>query len=59
MSDITKKNIFSIALHLAAIVQVVLALVAEYNNEYDKAIYEMLWVGVLSFLIIREENKDE
>jgi hypothetical protein len=59
MSDFIKKNIFSIVLHLAAGAQLVFALIAEYNYEYSKAIYEMLWCGVFVFLIKQEENKDE
>jgi|TARA_R110000765_G_scaffold59052_1_gene115138 hypothetical protein len=40
--------------------QLILAVVAEFNEEYTRAIYEMTWAGLFMFFISKEkENTDE
>tara|TARA_B110000305_G_scaffold238480_1_gene303998 strand:- start:214 stop:369 length:156 start_codon:yes stop_codon:yes gene_type:complete len=46
-------------LGLGFIVQLVFAMVAEYNEEYLKAIYEMTWAGLFLYLLHRKEEKKD
>lgn len=38
-------------------VQLILAMIAEHNEEYTKAIYEMMWAGLFIFLLDKELKK--
>lgn len=40
------------------VMQFIIAMIAEHNEEYTKAIYEMMWVGLFIFLLDKE-LKDE
>lgn len=45
------KNLWGLILVGAAGVQFILAMIAEHNEEYTKALYEMAWAGVFIFLV--------
>lgn len=51
-----KNNWWPIILLLMVVLQVVFALAAEYNEDYLKAIYEMIWAFVFMFLLKEETN---
>ena len=53
-----KNSVWEIILVCCAILQLVLAMIAEYNEEYTKAVYEMLWCGLLYMLLKEERNND-
>ena len=50
------KELWIVIYSLGAVISLLLTLVAEYNGEYTKAIYEMLWVFLFLFLA-REETQ--
>ena len=52
------KNIFIIVLYVAVVVQLVMTLIAEYNDEYTRAIYEMMWAALFVFLAEKEKIDD-
>jgi hypothetical protein len=52
------KYIFPTILFVGALIQVILSSMAEYNGEYTKAIYEMMWAGAL-YYFFKEEMNDE
>ena len=52
------KIIWTILYALGAITSVVLAVIAEHNEEYTKAIYEMLWLFLFTFML-EKEMRDE
>ena len=49
------KSIWSILLTLCATVSLVLAIIAEHNEEYARATYEMMWVFFFMVLIDKEK----
>ena len=53
-----ENHVLSLLLWLAITVQVIFALVAEYNEEYLKASYELLW-AILFTLFVYKGNKNE
>jgi hypothetical protein len=50
------KYIYPTILTVAIIAQVIAAFMAESNEEYTKAIYEMMWAGVLYYFLKGEMN---
>lgn len=52
------KNIWTAILLGAAAAQFILAMIAEYNEEYTKAVYEMMWAGLFIFIYDKELKDD-
>lgn len=50
---------WQIALAIAAGVQIILVLLAEYNEEYTRAAYEMLWFLFFYYLWQNEWKKND
>ena len=48
------KIIWAAILTLGAVVSMVYAVIAEYNEEYTKAIYEMMWLFFFTFMLDKE-----
>ena len=48
---------FQVILCGAIGVQLVLVIIAEYNDDYIKAIYEMLWAILFTIIIIGEKDE--
>lgn len=47
---------YKILLLVICIFQIVLAIIAEYNEEYVKAVYEMLWLFFFTYLLQKDES---
>ena len=50
-------NWWSFTLWVIFTFQLILAVIAEHNAEYTKAIYEMMWAGLFVYLLHEEKNK--
>ena len=48
------KNLWTLILLGAAGTQFILTMIAEHNEEYTKALYEMAWAGVFIFMLGKE-----
>ena len=53
---ITFKKIWTTLLLMICIIQIILARIAEYDENYLKAMYEMLWLFFFMFLLHKEES---
>ena len=51
------KNVWGLLLWLIFSFQLILAMIAEHNEEYTKAIYEMMWAGLFVYLLHEEKNE--
>jgi hypothetical protein len=49
---------FKFLLLLLCVIQIILALIAEHNEDFVKAIYEMVWLFFFTFLLHIERSRD-
>lgn len=51
------KLLFKVAIIIAALWQVILAIIAEQNEDYTKGIYEILWFFFFVYLSENQESE--